>query len=112
MIEKDEFLQTLDDLESVADGEQDKLLDEAKELLLELKKIADKSLKLVGQTNDLYEVLFYDVVKDDQTYKRTESGAVRWLNWPDYRTNNKVFVYSYYDSHVKNTYLNPEKEVK
>ena len=52
------------------------------------------------------------IVKDDQSYKKTESGAIRWFNWPSYSQNNKVFVYSYYDKHVKNTYLNPEKEVK
>lgn len=112
LIEKDNFFPTLDQLEAVADAEQDKLLDEAKKVLLELKKISDKSLELVGQTNELYDVLFHDIVKDDQSYKKTESGAIRWFNWPSYSQNNKVFVYSYYDTHVKNTYLNSEKEVK
>lgn len=112
LIEKGEFFPTLDQLESVADAEQDKLTNKAKDLLLELKKVADKSLELIGQTNELYDVLFNDIVKDDQSYKKTESGAMRWFNWPSYSQNNKVFVYSYYDSHVKNTYMNPEKEVK
>ena len=112
LIEKGEFFPTLDQLESVADAEQDKLTNKAKELLLELKKVADKSLELVGQTNELYDVLFNDIVKDDQSYKKTESGAMLWFDWPSYSLKNKVFVYSYYDSHVKNTYMNPEKEVK
>lgn len=110
LIEKDDFFPILDQLEAVADAEQDKLLDEAKKVLLELKKLADKSSELIGQTNELYEALFLDIVKDDQSYKKTESGAMRWFNWPSYSQNNKVFVYSYYDKHVKNTYLNPEKE--
>ncbi|WP_408033636.1 hypothetical protein [Streptococcus uberis] len=112
LIEKDDFFPTLDQLEAIADAEQGKLLDEAKKVLLELKKVADKSLELVGQTNELYEVLFHDIVKDDQSYKKTESGANRWFNWPSYSQNNKVLVYSYYDQHVKKTYMNPEKEVK
>lgn len=112
LIEKDEFLPTLDQLESVADAEQDKLLDEAKKVLLELKKLADKSSEMIRQTVELYDVLFNDIVKDDQSYKKTESGGVHWFDWPSYSQNNKVFVYSYYESHVKKTYMNPEKEVK
>lgn len=112
LIEKDEFLPTLDQLESVADAEQEKLLDEAKKVLLELKKLADKSSELIIQTVELYDVLFNDIVKDDQSYKKTESGGVHWFDWPSYSQNNKVFVYSYYESHVKKTYMNPEKEVK
>ena len=112
LIEKGEFFPTLDQLESVADAEQEKLLDEAKKVLLELKKVADKSSELIGQTNELYDLLFNDIVKDDQSYKKTESGAMLWFDWPSYSLKNKVFVYSYYDSHVKNTYMNPEKEVK
>ncbi|WP_249629621.1 hypothetical protein [Streptococcus uberis] len=112
LIEKDEFLPTLDQLESVADAEQDKLLDEAKKVLLELKKLADKSSEMIRQTVKLYDVLFNDIVKDDQSYKETESGGMHWFDWPSYSQNNKVFVYSYYESHVKKTYMNPEKEVK
>ena len=112
LIEKDEFLPTLDQLESVADAEQEKLLDEAKKVLLELKKLADKSSEKIGETVKLYDVLFNDIVKNDQSYKQTESGGVHWFDWPSYSQNNKVFVYSYYDTHVKKTYLNPEKEVK
>ena len=112
LIEKDEFLPTLDQLESVADAEQEKLLDEAKKVLLELKKLADKSSEKIGETVKLYNVLFNDIVKDDQSYKRTESGGVHWFDWPSYSQSNKVFVYSYYDSHVRKTYMNPEKEVK
>lgn len=112
LIEKDEFLPTLDQLESVADAEQEKLLDEAKKVLLELKKLADKSSEMIRQTVELYDVLFNDIVKDDQSYKKTESGGVHWFDWPSYSQNNKVFVYSYYESHVKKTYMNPEKEVK
>lgn len=112
LIEKDELIPLLNNIEAIADAEQDKLLDEAKKVLLELKKVADKSSELIIQTVELYDVLFNDIVKDDQSYKKTESGAIRWFNWPSYSQNNKVFVYSYYDKHVKNTYLNPEKEVK
>lgn len=112
LIEKDEFLPTLDQLESVADAEQDKLLDEAKKVLLELKKLADKSSEMIRQTVKLYDVLFNDIVKDDQSYKETESGGMHWFDWPSYSQNNKVFVYSYYESYVKKTYMNPEKEVK
>lgn len=112
LIEKDEFLPTLDQLESVADAEQEKLLDEAKKVLLELKKLADKSSEMIRQTVELYDVLFNDIVKDDQSYKKTESGGMHWFDWPSYSQNNKVFVYSYYESHVKKTYMNPEKEVK
>ena len=112
LIEKDEFLPTLDQLESVADAEQEKLLDEAKKVLLELKKLADKSSEMIGKTVELYDVLFNDIVKDDQSYKKTESGGMYWFDWPRYSQNNKVFVYSYYESHVKKTYMNPEKEVK
>ena len=112
LIEKDEFLPTLDQLESVADAEQEKLLDEAKKVLLELKKLADKSSEMIRQTVELYDVLFNDIVKDDQSYKKTESGGMHWFDWPSYSQNNKVFVYSYYESHVQKTYMNPEKEVK
>ena len=112
LIEKADLIPLLNNIEEIADAEQEKLLDEAKEVLLELKKVADKSLELIGQTNELYGVLFNDIVKDDQSYKRTESGAHRWFDWPDYSQKNKVFAYSYYEQHVKNTYLNPEKEVK
>ena len=112
LIEKADFLPMVDEIEAIADAEQEKLLDEAKKVLLELKKVADKSSELIGQTNELYNLLFNDIVKDDQSYKKTESGAMRWWDWPSYSQNNKVFVYSYYDSHVKNTYMNPEKEVK
>ena len=112
LIEKGEFFPTLDQLESVADAEQEKLLDEAKKVLLELKKVADKSSEKIGETVKLYDVLFNDIVKNDQSYKKTESGGMHWFDWPSYSQNNKVFVYSYYDTHVKKTYLNPEKEVK
>lgn len=112
LIEKDELIPLLNNIEAIADAEQDKLLDEAKKVLLELKKVADKSSKLMGQTFELYDVLFNDIVKDDQSYKKTESGATRWFDWPSYKLNGKVFVYSYYNQYVKNTYLNPEKEVK
>ena len=112
LIEKADFLPMLDKIETVADAEQEKLLDEAKEVLLELKKLADKSSKMIGETVELYDVLFKDIVKDDQSYKQTESGGVHWFDWPSYSQSNKVFVYSYYDSHVRKTYMNPEKEVK
>ncbi|MDT2731186.1 hypothetical protein P7G31_02810 [Streptococcus parauberis] len=112
LIEKSELIPLLNNIEAIADDEQEKLLDEAKEVLLELKKVADKSLELVGQTNELYDVLFNDIVKDEQSYKRDENNYIRWFDWPSYKLNGKVFVYSYYDTHVKNTYLNPEKEVK
>ena len=112
LIEKADFLPMLDKIEEIADAEQEKLLDEAKEVLLELKKLADKSSKMIGETVELYDVLFKDIVKDDQSYKQTESGGVHWFDWPSYSQSNKVFVYSYYDSHVRKTYMNPEKEVK
>ncbi|ELY5748104.1 hypothetical protein RYR35_001345 [Streptococcus iniae] len=96
LIEKADLIPLLNNIEAIADAEQEKLLDEAKEVLLELKKVADKSLELIGQTNELYGVLFNDIVKDDQSYKKTESGAIRWFDWPSYRQNDKVFVYSYY----------------
>ncbi|RLU30198.1 hypothetical protein [Streptococcus iniae] len=112
LIEKDDLIPLLNNIEAIADAEQEKLLDEAKEVLLELKKVADKSVKTIGQTIELYDVLFNDIVKDDQSYKRDEKGHILWGNWPSYRRNNKVFVYSYYEQHVKNTYMNPEKEVK
>ena len=112
LIEKADFLPMLDKIETVADAEQEKLLDEAKKVLLELKKLADKSSKMIGETVELYDVLFKDIVKDDQSYKQTESGGVHWFDWPSYSQSNKVFVYSYYDSHVRKTYMNPEKEVK
>ena len=112
LIEKADFLPMLDKIETVADAEQKKLLDEAKEVLLELKKLADKSSKMIGETVELYDVLFNDIVKNDQSYKQTESGGVHWFDWPSYSQSNKVFVYSYYDSHVRKTYMNPEKEVK
>ncbi|MGH2269285.1 hypothetical protein ACRPMK_05400 [Streptococcus uberis] len=112
LIEKDDFFHTLDELESVADAEQDELMDKAKELLLELKKLADKSIELGIKTDRLYKVLSHDIVKEDESYKHDKSGAMRWFDWPEYTRNNKVFMYSYYDTHVKNTYLNPEKEVK
>lgn len=112
LIEKDELIPLLNNIEAIADAEQDKLLDEAKKVLLELKKVADKSSELMGQTFELYDVLFNDIVKDDQSYKRDENNYIRWVNWPSYKLNGKAFVCSYYNSHVKNTYLNPEKEVK
>ncbi|RLV15822.1 hypothetical protein [Streptococcus iniae] len=112
LIEKADLIPLLNNIEAIADAEQEKLLDEAKEVLLELKKVADKSLELIGQTNELYGVLFNDIVKDDQSYKRDEKGYIRWFDWPSYRQNDKVFVYSYYEQNVKNTYMNPEKEVK
>lgn len=112
LIEKDELIPLLNNIEAIADAEQDKLLDEAKKVLLELKKVADKSSELMGQTFELYDVLFNDIVKDDQSYKRDENNYIRWFNWPSYKLNGKAFVCSYYNSHVKNTYLNPEKEVK
>lgn len=112
LIEKADFLPMLDKIEEIADAEQEKLLDEAKKVLLELKKLADKSSEKIGETVKLYDVLFNDIVKNDQSYKKTESGGVHWFDWPSYSQNNKVFVYSYYDTHVKKTYLNPEKEVK
>ena len=112
LIEKADFLPMLDKIEEIADAEQEKLLDEAKEVLLELKKLADKSSEKIGETVELYDVLFKDIVKDDQSYKKTESGGVHWFDWPSYSQSNKVFVYSYYDSHVRKTYMNPEKEVK
>lgn len=112
LIEKADLIPLLNNIEAIADAEQEKLLDEAKKVLLELKKVADKSLELIGQTNELYGVLFNDIAKDDQSYKRTESGAHRWFDWPDYSQKNKVFAYSYYEQHVKKTYMNPEKEVK
>lgn len=112
LIEKADLIPLLNNIEAIADAEQEKLLDEAKEVLLELKKVADKSVESIGQTNELYGVLFNDIVKDDQSYKRDENNYIRWFDWPSYTRNNKVFVYDYYNSHVKNTYLNPEKEVK
>lgn len=112
LIEKAELIPLLNNIEAIADAEQDKLLDEAKKVLLELKKVADKSSELMGQTFELYDVLFNDIVKDDQSYKRDENNYIRWFNWPSYKLNGKAFVCSYYNSHVKNTYLNPEKEVK
>ena len=112
LIEKADFLPMLDKIEEIADAEQEKLLDEAKKVLLELKKLADKSSEMIGKTVELYDVLFNDIVKDDQSYKKTESGGMYWFDWPRYSQNNKVFVYSYYESHVKKTYMNPEKEVK
>ncbi|NQP55285.1 hypothetical protein HO912_08320 [Streptococcus suis] len=112
LIEKADFLPMLDKIEEIADAEQEKLLDEAKKVLLELKKLADKSSEMIRQTVELYDVLFNDIVKDDQSYKKTESGGMHWFDWPSYSQNNKVFVYSYYESHVKKTYMNPEKEVK
>lgn len=112
LIEKAELIPLLNNIEAIADAEQDKLLDEAKKVLLELKKVADKSSELMGQTFELYDVLFNDIVKDDQSYKRDENNYIRWFNWPSYNLNGKAFVCSYYNSHVKNTYLNPEKEVK
>ena len=112
LIEKADFLPMLDKIEQIADAEQEKLLDEAKKVLLELKKLADKSSEMIGKTVELYDVLFNDIVKDDQSYKKTESGGMYWFDWPRYSQNNKVFVYSYYESHVKKTYMNPEKEVK
>ncbi|RMI73366.1 hypothetical protein ABNB56_05815 [Streptococcus iniae] len=111
LIEKADLIPMLNNIEAIADAEQEKLLDEAKKVLLELKKVADKSLELIGQTNELYDVLFNDIVKDDQSYKRDDKGYILFGNWPSYRQNDKVFVYSYYASHVKNTYMNPEKEV-
>lgn len=112
LIEKADLIPLLNNIEAIADAEQEKLLDEAKKVLLELKKVADKSAESIGQTVELYDVLFNDIVKDDQSYKRDENNYILFGNWPSYRRNNKVFVYDYYDSHVKNTYLNPEKEVK
>lgn len=112
LIEKADLIPLLNNIEAIADAEQEKLLDEAKEVLLELKKVADKSSELMGQTNELYDVLFNDIVKDDQSYKRDENNYIRWFDWPSYKLNGKAFVCSYYDSHVKNSYLNPEKEVK
>lgn len=112
LIEKADLIPLLNNIEAIADAEQEKLLDEAKEVLLELKKVADKSSELMGQTNELYDVLFNDIVKDDQSYKRDENNYILFGNWPSYKLNGKAFVCSYYDSHVKNTYLNPEKEVK
>lgn len=112
LIEKADLIPLMNNIEAIADAEQEKLLDEAKGVLLELKKVADKSSKLIGQTNELYDVLFNDIVKDDQSYKRDDKGYILWGNFPSYPQNNKVFVYSYYAQHVKNTYLNPEKEVK
>ncbi len=112
LIEKDEFFPTLDQLESVADAEQDKLMNKAKELLLELKKLADKSIELGIKTDGLYKVLCHDIVKEDESYKHDKSGAMRWFDFPIYSRTNKHFVYSYYEQYVKNTYMNPEKEVK
>ncbi|RLU51225.1 hypothetical protein DIY07_10290 [Streptococcus iniae] len=112
LIEKADLIPLLNNIEAIADAEQEKLLDEAKKVLLELKKVADKSLELIGQTNELYDVLFNDIVKDDQSYKRDENNYILWFDWPDYSQKNKVFVYSYYEQNVKNTYMNPEKEVK
>lgn len=112
LIEKADLKPLLNNIEAIADAEQEKLLDEAKKVLLELKKVADKSLELIGQTNELYGVLFNDIVKDDQSYKRDEKGYIRWFDWPDYKLNGKAFAYSYYEQHVKKTYMNPEKEVK
>ncbi|MEW6855955.1 hypothetical protein DIX90_09600 [Streptococcus iniae] len=112
LIEKADLIPLLNNIEAIADAEQEKLLDEAKKVLLELKKVADKSLELIGQTNELYGVLFNDIVKDDQSYKRDENNYILWFDWPDYSQKNKVFVYSYYEQNVKNTYMNPEKEVK
>ncbi|MGI1782476.1 hypothetical protein ACRPMK_10400, partial [Streptococcus uberis] len=57
LIEKDDFFPTLDQLEAIADAEQDKLMNKAKELLLELKKLADKSIELGIKTDGLYKVL-------------------------------------------------------
>ena len=110
LIEKADLIPLLNNIEAIADAEQEKLLDEAKKVLLELKKLADKSSKMIGQTVELYDVLFNDIVKNDQSYKETESGGMHWFDWPSYSQNNKVFVYSYYDSQVRKTYLNPEKE--
>ncbi|ONH63080.1 hypothetical protein JavanS412_0009 [Streptococcus satellite phage Javan412] len=112
LIEKADLIPLLNNIEAIADAEQEKLLDEAKQVLLELKKVADKSAESIAQTVELYDVLFNDIVKDDQSYKRDDKGYTLFGNWPSYTRNNKVFVYDYYDSHVKNTYLNPEKEVK
>ena len=112
LIEKADLIPLLNNIEAIADAKQEKFLDEAKEVLLELKKVADKSLESIAQTIELYEVLFNDIVKDDQSYKRDENNYILFGNWPSYPQNNKVFVYSYYAQHVKNTYLNPEKEVK
>ncbi|MGH2312876.1 hypothetical protein ACRPLU_06200 [Streptococcus uberis] len=110
LIEKDDFFPTLDQLEAIADAEQDKLMNKAKELLLELKKLADKSIELGIKTDGLYKVLSHDIVKEDESYKHDKSGAMRWFDWPIYSRTNKHFVYSYYDQYVKNTYMNPEKE--
>jgi len=112
LIEKADLIPLMNNIEAIADAEQEKFLDEAKGVLLELKKVADKSLESIAQTIELYEVLFNDIVKDDQSYKRDDKGYTLFGNWPDYSRKNKVFVYNYYESHVKNTYLNPEKEVK
>lgn len=112
LIEKDDFFPTLDQLEAVADAEQDKLMDKAKGLLLELKKLADKSIEFGIQTDELYKVLCHDIVKEDESYKYDKNGAMRWFDWPIYSRTNKHFVYSYYNQYVKNTYMNPEKEVK
>lgn len=112
LIKKADLIPLLNNIEAIADAEQEKLLDEAKKVLLELKKVADKSVKSIGQTVELYDVLFNDIIKDDQSYKRDEKGYTLFGNWPSYRRNNKVFVYDYYEQHVKNTYLNPEKEAK
>ncbi|XCY70972.1 hypothetical protein ABG808_05995 [Streptococcus iniae] len=43
--------------------------------------MADKSLELIGQTNELYDVLFNDIVKDDQSYKRDDKGYILFGNW-------------------------------
>ncbi|XCY66501.1 hypothetical protein ABG807_02625 [Streptococcus iniae] len=80
LIEKADLIPMLNNIEAIADAEQEKLLDEAKKVLLELKKVADKSLELIGQTNELYDVLFNDIVKDDQSYKRDDKGYILFGN--------------------------------
>lgn len=110
LLERADFLTTLKELEEAADAEQDKLKEKAYELLLELKKVADKSSDLALKTDDLCKVLCLDIIKGEESYKYDSNGAMRFFYWPDYPRVNKTFVYSFYDMHVKNTIMDPEKE--
>ncbi|MFM9350231.1 hypothetical protein ACFKP6_06975 [Streptococcus uberis] len=110
LLERAEFLTTLKEIEKAADAEQEKLKEKAYELLLELKKIADKSSDLALKTDDLCKVLCLDIIKGEESYKYDSNGAMRFFYWPDYPRVNKTFVYGFYDMHVKNTIMDPEKK--
>lgn len=91
LISKNEYLNHIKLIKSIGDNEQQKILDEAKELLQKLKKLSDKSGKLIGETQKVLDTLHFEIAKDYNPYKYNDFGGMMFFK-PEYKITNKVIL--------------------